>query len=866
MRRGVNRPKRASQPERQLLRIRLWFLGLLIASFTAAIVISVRYHLGVPETLLTLLIGGGAPAMLYLAWKTFVLTFVQGHPLVGKRKSLAQAAEELAESISTQWANEIDVRQLGDYQYLFVSWTPAADSSLTVKWDKLAEAAREPGQPVPPPRGTWAGGQAELAGRDTQLPEVLKRIPTGWLAVLGEPGSGKTMLMVRLIIDLLAARKKEPRSDAPIPVFVPITSWDPRNQDLYKWLEEQLTLSHPGLAANVSAATPGKPRQSRIAALLSEQKIVPLLDGLDEMPIAMRRAAISKLNETFKLPNRPLQLVVTCRVKEYKEAVGQYGAGWNPLRCAAAIQLQPLDTRQVKEYLSEDNTDPRWNAVVGSLDKPTPVAKALRTPLYVSLAGLIYNPHSDDPDEMKDVPHPSELRSRKLYPTSGAIQEHLLEAFVPAAYRRMKQRAKKAEQWLIFLAGYLNGNEEHKGTGLLWWNIDDLAPRGLVPFVVGVICGIATAIAAVTGTHVGVGIGLGFGTGMLIAIGIGLGFRYLTLFLDRDRYRAIFEENRRPGPGMAGGLAGAAIGAIAAGVAGKLHLGHQLTLFGSMPEALGIGIGSGASTRFAGGLIGGLIGSFVAGTLEGIGLGVPAGIVNGLGVGLAAGLAVKFVGRRKPAGRTPDWRPEIGIPGGIVIGGAIGLLAWREEGVIAGAVAAVVIGVAASWPFGMRHTDQDLRAAPTPGQTLAMDASAFRRTAIAAGLAAACAGFAGSSMASIFEVGRKATLQTIVGDGLGIGLASGVVIGLTFGFYHATSARFLIISWWLALSRKTPLRLRHFLDDAHQRSVLRQVGPAYEFRHALLLEHLAKKAQPQRDQPRTVTTGLTESASTPTQA
>jgi hypothetical protein len=842
MGRGVKGPKRAAQSERQLSRIRLWFLGLLVASFAAAIVISIRYRLGVPQTLLTLLVGGGAPAMLYLAWKTFVLTFMQGRPFIGKRKSLAQAAEELAESISTQWSNEIDVRQLGDYQYLFVSWIPAADSSLTVKWDKLAEAAREPGQPAPPPPGTWADGPAALAGRDMQLSEVLKRVPTGWLAVLGEPGSGKTMLMVRLVIDLLTERKKEPRSDVPIPVFVPITSWDPRKQELYVWLEEQLTLSHPGLAATVSAATPGKPRQSRIAALLSEQKIVPLLDGLDEMPIAIRRAAISKLNETFKLPNRPLRLVVTCRAKEFKEAVGQHGAGWNPLRCAAAIELQPLDTEQVKEYLSEDGTDPRWNAVVGSLDKPTPVAKALRTPLYVSLAGLIYNPHTDDPDEMKEVPHPSDLRSRKLYPTSGAIQEHLLEAFVPAAYRRMKQRAKKAEQWLIFLADYLN-DEERRKTGLQWWNIDKLGPPGLVPSVVGIICGTATAIAAVTGTHVGIGIGLGFGTGMLIAIAIGLGVRYLTFFLARDRYAEIFAQNRRPGPGMAGGLVGAAIGAIAAGVAGKMHIGHQLTLFGGMPEGLGIGIGCGASTRFSGGLIGGLIGSFIGGTLEGIGLGLPAGIVNGIGVGLAAGLAVTFVGRRKPAGHTPEWRPEIGIPGGIVIGVAIGLLAWREEGLIAGVVAGAVISVAASWPFGMRHTDQDLRAAPTPSQALTRDASAFRRTAIAAGLAAACAGFAGSSMASIFETGGKPTLETIVGDGLGIGLASGVVIGLTFGFYHATSARFLVISWWLALTRKTPLRLQRFLEDAHQKSVLRQIGPAYEFRHALLLEHLAKKAQ-----------------------
>jgi hypothetical protein len=37
-------------------------------------------------------------------------------------------------------------------------------------------------------------------------------------------------------------------------------------------------------------------------------------------------------------------------------------------------------------------------------------------------------------------------------------------------------------------------------------------------------------------------------------------------------------------------------------------------------------------------------------------------------------------------------------------------------------------------------------------------------------------------MASIFEVGAKASLADVVSDGLGIGLDSALVIGLTFSF------------------------------------------------------------------------------------
>jgi hypothetical protein len=62
------------------------------------------------------------------------------------------------------------------------------------------------GWPEPPPEGTWAAGADGLAGEDDELADVLARVPTDRLVVLGEPGAGKTMLMVRLVLDLLARR------------------------------------------------------------------------------------------------------------------------------------------------------------------------------------------------------------------------------------------------------------------------------------------------------------------------------------------------------------------------------------------------------------------------------------------------------------------------------------------------------------------------------------------------------------------------------------------------------------------------------------------------------------------------------------
>jgi hypothetical protein len=46
---------------------------------------------------------------------------------------------------------------------------------------------------------------------------------------------------------------------------------------------------------------------------------------------------------------------------------------------------------------------------------------------------------------------------------------------------------------------------------------------------------------------------------------------------------------------------------------------------------------------------------------------------------------------------------------------------------------------------------------------------------------------------------------------------------------------------WLACTRRLPWRTVAFLADARKRSVLRQVGAAYEFCHIRLLERLAKQ-------------------------
>jgi hypothetical protein len=816
----------------------------------------------------SLIMGGGAPAGLYMAWRQTLKSETAGDEFANNPRALADSRlERLATVILKQWNAEYEQRTFSDpapkYRDIRASWS-AADPSLTVGWDTLVDLARDLPECDPMDPLKWAVSPQGLSGLDeADLRGILDRVPTGWLVVLGGSGSGKSMLMLRTVREIISHRKP----GEPVPVITSMTSWNPKEDSLRTWLEKQLPIDYPGLGASL---TDGYKKTTLLAMLLNAQKITPILDGLDEMPITARVEAINQLNRAFSADARPVRLVVTCRTDDYRLAVlgPPDEKGWkpNPLVAAAAIELHDLDPDKVSHYLARRGDDKRWSAVGEQLRQGGGLAKALNTPLYASLASEIYNPVRQQDRSLRRDPG-------ELCALSGeeAVHHHLLDEFIPAVYANVKaeleERAAQeyeepkqlpAERWLMILADYLTRDREEPATSLEWWDLRGMAPRRLVPGLIGAVCGIASGVAAATGTHVGVGIGVGFGTGMLISIAIGIGFFETRKHWDRDRVshgklteRAFNRRYllRRPGPGMAGGMIGAVIGGLGAGVAGKYHIGHQTSLFSGVPEAMGMALGAGASTDFIGGFVGVLIGGFIGGYLAAVGLGLPAGAMNGLGVGLAVALLIERVGRHKPSRTRPTWDKEVGISGGSVIGLAIGFIVWREFGITYGAVSGVLMAALAAAPFGLRHADEDLDHVPSPGHALTRDTKAFWITALSAGLAAGAAGFLGGGMTSVFEVHAKANIGRIVSDGLGIGIASGLVVGLTFGFYHAASPEFRIVTAWMAMRRKAPWRFRRFLDQAYRLTVLRQSGAAYQFRHIELQKRLAYQYESRQNTP-----------------
>jgi len=249
--------------------------------------------------------------------------------------TLAQVADQLAVAVGTQWQDEAQLRLLNDPHPLPVAWQPA-DLDLVEPWDALCmSAAGWPGGPSTNPAG-WATSPAELAGADNDLADRLAKIPTGRLLVLGEPGAGKTMLLIRLVLDLLARR----HPGEPVPILIPLAGWNPVEQDLWTWLQARLTVDHPGLA---EPAPPQTGATSRARALLEQRLLLPILDGLDELPEGAWSRAVTRLNDAL-LPRQGL--VLASRTAAYRQAVTPADpAAGLPVRLwgAAGVSLRPLD-------------------------------------------------------------------------------------------------------------------------------------------------------------------------------------------------------------------------------------------------------------------------------------------------------------------------------------------------------------------------------------------------------------------------------------------------------------------------------------------------------------------------------------------
>lgn len=350
---------------------------------------------------------------------------------------LAEAVETLKVAVEARWRREEEQRQIHD------------PVPLPVRWDLAPEALRD----------SWLniGGEAALDGRLDQVVDVYRKVGSRRLVVLGRAGSGKTVLTSRFVLELLGAQDVRD----PVPVIFSLGSWHPERVGLRDWMAEQLTRDHPFLGA------PGPSGGTLAAALVDAQRVLPVLDGFDEIPAGLHRPALNALNTTT------LPLLLTSRVDEYRDAV----EGTDVLTSAAAVVLADLTCDDLEDYLPRTTrkTGPGanvWKPVLDEVRNGGVLADVLTTPLMVALARRIY---SDTPDH-----DPAALLG---FVDAEEIEQHLLGSFVPAVYG---SSVEQVQPWLRYLARHLTRLGTHD---IAWWQF------GTSSKVTGLGVGITVGVA-----------------------------------------------------------------------------------------------------------------------------------------------------------------------------------------------------------------------------------------------------------------------------------------------------------------------------------------------------------------------------------
>ncbi|WP_051833036.1 NACHT domain-containing protein [Streptomyces sp. NRRL S-646] len=450
---------------------------------------SAEHLLGVASTAVGLVVG---VASLYMSWLGYKADRREKADSLG----LTAMTDELAFAVRTQWQAEARVRRLEEPYALPVPWRPARDD-VVEPWDLLVRTSTgaPSDRPTLPP--AWADGPECLAGSDGEIVQVFTaRVPGRRLLILGEPGAGKTMMLVRLLLGLLQSRE----AGSPVPVVFPLASWDPDRQELDTWLAERLATDYPGLAAPAPAPAAGGPSRvtSRARALLDQRLVIPLLDGLDELPAHTRAVALDAVNRTLP-PGTPL--VLTSRTAEYRTAVDPPANVGVPVRLngAAGIELDAVAPAEGAAYLRRDAggegtpSAERWRPVLDLLPTDSPVGRALQTPLTLFLARTIYNPRPGE--RLTALPDPAELCDTTRFPTAADVRARLFDAFIPSAYRplpghQVRWTSRQAQQTLTFLARHLE-DDLHGGADFAWWQLRLAVPEAARRLLSGAVLGAA---------------------------------------------------------------------------------------------------------------------------------------------------------------------------------------------------------------------------------------------------------------------------------------------------------------------------------------------------------------------------------------
>jgi transcriptional regulator with XRE-family HTH domain/DNA polymerase III delta prime subunit len=439
----------------------------------------------------------------------------------------------------------------------------------------------------------------------TSITQVYDRAD-GELLILGEPGAGKSVLLLELARELLMRAEQNERY--PMPVVFNLASWTAQQTSLDEWLVAELQTTY---------RMPEKVGQ----ALVETDQLVVLLDGLDETSEESRPTCLKAI-QAYQQKHPLVSLVLCCRTEKYY-------AQATHITFQQTICVKPLTRDQIDFYLASATC--QHEAVKQAFQEDQELQEMCTNPLMLNIITRIYQSKGNAALALSGS---IEMRRRQVF-------EIYVKYMLTRSGAETRYTPEQTMNWLMWLAGQMNKRSQTEFYIERMqpnWLPDDHSRQCYLHTIVRLVFGIQIIISAgifawlrggKQGGTVGVGIGL------LGRLGAGPGNSVLGWMA----------------PGLGGGLeGGGSLGILFTLVSVLVVL---LVDRGEMPiitaKALWSGLANGVRAGLAIGGIVGTLSAFIFSLSDGITDGLYRGLGTALFSGLLMGLMISlFVGLRRP--------------------------------------------------------------------------------------------------------------------------------------------------------------------------------------------------------------------------